>query len=56
MGLLNNFRNWLLEPLLGSDWAKRSEALNVAREYRRGKHKPPIKTPDDAIVINFIGC
>jgi len=53
--LLNNFRNWLLEPLLGSDWAKRSEALNVAREYRRGKHKPPIKTPDDAIVINFIG-
>jgi len=55
MGLLNNFRNWLLEPLLGSDWAKRSEALNVAREYRRGKHKPPIKTPDDAIVINFIG-
>ncbi|HNY83899.1 MAG TPA: phage portal protein [Anaerolineaceae bacterium] len=55
MGLLNNFRNWLLEPLLGSDWAKRSEVLNVAREYRRGKHKPPIKTPDDAIVINFIG-
>ncbi len=53
--MLNNFRNWLLEPLLGSDWAKRSEALNVAREYRRGKHKPPIKTPDDAIVINFIG-
>jgi len=53
--LLNNFRNWLLEPLLGSDWAKRSEVLNVAREYRRGKHKPPIKTPDDAIVINFIG-
>ena len=53
--MLNNFRNWLLEPLLGSDWAKRSEVLNVAREYRRGKHKPPIKTPDDAIVINFIG-
>jgi hypothetical protein len=55
MGVFDNFRNWLLEPLLGSNWAKRSEVLNIARDYRRGKQKQPIKTADDAIVVNFIG-
>ena len=55
MGLFSNFRNWLLEPLFGAEWVKDLNLLSTRRDYRRGIHKPPIKTPDDAIIINFIG-
>lgn len=55
MGVMDNFRNWLLEPLLGRETVERVNASSLRREYRRGQHKAPIKTADDAIVVNFIG-
>ena len=55
MGVMDNFRNWLLEPLLGREAVQRAGAANLNRNYRRGIHKTPIKTADDAIVVNFIG-
>ena len=55
MGVMDNFRNWLLEPLLGREAVQRAGAANLSRNYRRGQHKAPIKTADDAIVVNFIG-
>jgi len=55
MGVMDNFRNWLLEPLLGREAVQRAGAANINRNYRRGQHKAPIKTADDAIVVNFIG-
>jgi hypothetical protein len=55
MGVMDNFRNWLLEPLLGREAVQRASAANLNRNYRRGQHKAPIKTADDAIVVNFIG-
>ena len=55
MSIFTNFRDWLLEPLLGREWAEKHSELTTRREYRRGIQKAPIKTPDDAIVINFIG-
>jgi hypothetical protein len=55
MGVLDNFRNWLLEPLLGQERVKQMGELNLKRDYRRGKHKAPIKSADDAIIVNFIG-
>jgi hypothetical protein len=55
MGVMDNFRNWLLEPLLGREAVQRAGAANLNRNYRRGQHKAPIKTADDAIVVNFIG-
>ena len=55
MGVMDNFRNWLLEPLLGREAVQRAGAANLNRNYRRGQHKAPIKTADDAIIVNFIG-
>jgi hypothetical protein len=55
MSLFNNFRNWLLEPLLGQEYVKKQSELELHRAYRRGVHKAPIKSADDAIVVNFIG-
>lgn len=55
MGVLDNFRNWLFEPLFGHTWGKAQSQLAVQREYRKGQHKAPIKSADDAIVVNFIG-
>jgi hypothetical protein len=55
MGVMDNFRNWLLEPLLGREAVQRATVASVNRNYRRGQHKAPIKTADDAIVVNFIG-
>ena len=55
MGVMDNFRNWLLEPLLGREAVERASLSAVKRDYRRGLHKAPIKTADDAIVVNFIG-
>jgi len=55
MGVMDNFRNWLLEPLLGREAVQRAGAANLSRNYRRGQHKAPIKTADDAIIVNFIG-
>lgn len=55
MGVMDNFRNWLLEPLLGRETVERVNASSLRREYRRGQHKAPIKSADDAIIVNFIG-
>jgi hypothetical protein len=55
MGVMDNFRNWLLEPLLGREAVQRAGVANLNRNYRRGQHKAPIKTADDAIIVNFIG-
>ena len=55
MGVMDNFRNWLLEPLLGREAVERRSASTLKRDYRRGNHKAPIKSADDAIVVNFIG-
>lgn len=55
MGVLDNFRNWLLEPLLGQERVKQMGELNLKRDYRKGNHKAPIKSADDAIIVNFIG-
>ena len=55
MSVLDNFRNWLLEPLLGREFSIKASEATLKREYRRGQHKAPIKTADDAIVVNFIG-
>ena len=55
MGVLDNFRNWLLEPLLGREFSIKASEATLKREYRRGQHKAPIKTADDAIIVNFIG-
>ena len=55
MGVFDNIRNWLLEPLLGREAVERATAAGNKRDYRRGKHKAPIKSADDAIVVNFIG-
>ena len=55
MGVMDNFRNWLLEPLLGREQVARVNESTLKRNYRRGQHKAPIKTADDAIVVNFIG-
>lgn len=52
---MDNFRNWLLEPLLGREAVERRSASTLKREYRRGQHKAPIKSADDAIIVNFIG-
>ena len=55
MGVMDNFRNWLLEPLLGREQVARVNESTLKRNYRRGLHKAPIKSADDAIIINFIG-
>ena len=55
MSIFSNFRNWLLEPLLGQEHVKQQNLLTTRREYRRGIHKAPIKSADDAIIVNFIG-
>jgi len=55
MGLFDNFRNWLLEPLLGRETVERIADVERRREYRKGEHKKPIKTADDVVVVNFIG-
>ena len=55
MSVFDNFRNWLLEPLLGREAVQRASEASVKRNYRRGQHKAPIKSADDAIVVNFIG-
>lgn len=55
MSVFDNFRNWLLEPLLGREAVQRASAANLNRNYRRGQHKAPIKSADDAIIVNFIG-
>ena len=55
MGLMDNFRNWLLEPLLGREMVERANSVEKRREYRRGVQKKPIKSADDVVVINFIG-
>lgn len=55
MGVFDNFRNWLLEPLLGREFAVKAGESTLKREYRRGIQKAPIKSADDAIVVNFIG-
>lgn len=55
MSLINNIRNWFLEPLLGAEWVKDLNLLSTRRDYRRGIHKAPIKSADDAIIVNFIG-
>ena len=55
MGVMDNFRNWLLEPLLGREQVARVNESTLKRNYRRGIHKAPIKTADDAIIVNFIG-
>jgi hypothetical protein len=55
MGILSNFRDWLLEPLLGAEWVAKQGELSTRRDYRRGIHKQPIKSADDAIIVNFIG-
>src|SRR5574343_854375 len=55
MGVMDNFRNWLLEPLIGRELAAKATESTLKRDYRRGNHKAPIKTADDAIIVNFIG-
>lgn len=55
MGVLDNFRNWLLEPLIGRELVAKATESTLKREYRRGQHKAPIKSADDAIIVNFIG-
>ena len=55
MSIFNDFRNWLLEPLLGQEYVKQQNLLATRRDYRRGIHKTPIKSVDDAIIVNFIG-
>ena len=55
MGVMDNFRNWLLEPLLGREQVARVNESTLRRDYRRGQHKAPIKSADDAIIVNFIG-
>ena len=55
MSVLDNFRNWLLEPLLGREFSIKASKATLKRDYRRGIHKAPIKTADDAIIVNFIG-
>lgn len=55
MSVLSNFRDWLLEPVLGYRQTKQQTELSVRRNYRKGIHKQPIKSEDDAIVVNFIG-
>jgi hypothetical protein len=55
MGILSNFRDWLLEPLLGQEYVKKHGEIDTRRNYRRGIHKAPIKSADDAIIVNFIG-
>ncbi len=55
MSLFDNIRNWLLEPLLGREFAVKASEYSLKRDYRRGIQKAPIKSSDDAIVVNFIG-
>ena len=55
MGVFDNFRNWLLEPLIGRELVAKATESSLKRDYRRGIHKAPIKSADDAIVVNFIG-
>lgn len=55
MGVMDNFRNWLLEPLIGRELVSKASESSLKRNYRRGIHKAPIKTADDAIIVNFIG-
>ena len=55
MGVMDNFRNWLLEPLIGRELVAKATESTLKRDYRRGIHKAPIKSADDAIVVNFIG-
>jgi len=55
MGVMDNFRNWLLEPLIGRELVAKATESSLKRDYRRGIHKAPIKSADDAIIVNFIG-
>ena len=55
MGVMDNFRNWLLEPLIGRELVSKASESSLKRNYRRGLQKAPIKTADDAIIVNFIG-
>ncbi len=55
MSVMDNFRNWLLEPLIGRELVSKASESSLKRNYRRGIHKAPIKTADDAIIVNFIG-
>lgn len=55
MGLFDNLRNWLLEPLLGREMVEKAVGVEKRREYRHGDHKKPIKSADDVVIVNFIG-
>lgn len=57
MGILDNFRNWLLQPLLQSD--PRREDILTYRRYRRGEQKTFLRRRvgqvDDNLIINYTG-
>lgn len=59
MGLFDNLRSWLLEPLMDSSTRERIDIIETNRNYRRGNHPDTMKVKwgkaDDNVTINLIG-
>lgn len=55
MTIFDKFREWLLQPLMGDRFVSRRKDIALKREYRRGVQRPPLKTGEDNVIINFVG-
>lgn len=55
MSILDKFREWLLQPLMGDKFVSRRADIAQKRAYRRGDQKPPLKSGEDNVIINFVG-
>jgi hypothetical protein len=59
MSIFDNFRNWLLQPLLDQGTRERIDKAEKLRNYRTGDHKKFLKIrpgqSNDNLTINFTG-
>ena len=55
MNIFEQLRDWFLQPLMGQAYMDRRDDIKNRRDYRRGKQKPPLKSADDNVIINFVG-
>ena len=55
MSIFDDFRDWLLAPLMGDEWVENRKDIIVRRGYGRGKQKQPLKSKSDSLIINFTG-
>ena len=53
--VFEKLREWLLQPLMGDNFIKRRADITQKRAYRRGDQKPPLKSGEDNVIVNFVG-